>query len=191
MVTRMGRRAYAGDVLYVYVAAAVVGAVMLLASLLGSGHDHAAATHDSAGEHTSPAFVLLSVRVWTYVLAFGGITGVLLRLVGHEGEPTSSLVATLVGVVAATMARVVIGRASRAGASGTVKPADLVGRSGAVVVPFGGAATGKVRVSVAGAEVDLLATTDDGEPLERNDEVLIVEVREGGSALVTRASSSR
>jgi hypothetical protein len=72
-----------------------------------------------------------------------------------------------------------------------VRASDLVGRSGAVMVPFGGAATGKVRVRVAGADVDLLATTDDSDPLAREDEVLIVEVRAGGSALVTRNPMSR
>jgi hypothetical protein len=72
-----------------------------------------------------------------------------------------------------------------------VRSTDLVGKSAAVLVPFGGAATGKVRVRVAGADVDLLATTDDGQPLSRSDEVLIVEVREGGAALVTRSPTSR
>jgi len=87
------------------------------------------------------------------------------------------------------MARFVIGRATREGASGTVRTQDLVGKTAGVLVPFGGKATGKVRVRVAGADVDVLATTDDGEPLGRNDEVLIVEVREGGSAVVTRNPS--
>jgi hypothetical protein len=178
-------------VLYVYVAAAIVGLVLLAASLLGAGHDHAA-THDGSGEGgSSPATALLSVRVWTYLLAFGGVTGMLLRRVAHEGEGTSAAGALLVGVVAAAMARVVIGRASRAGASGTVRSTDLVGRSAAVVIPFGGAATGKVRVRVAGADVDLLAVTEDSDPLAREDEVLIVEVRAGGSALVTRIPRSR
>jgi membrane protein implicated in regulation of membrane protease activity len=178
-------------VLYVYVAAAIVGLVLLVASLFGAGHDHAA-THDGSGEGgTSPALALLSVRVWTYVLAFGGATGLLLRLLTHEGETTSAVAAAVAGIGAAAMARVVIGRASRAGASGTVRSADLVGRSAAVLVPFGGAATGKVRVHVAGADVDVLATTEDSEPLGRNDEVLIVEVREGGAALVTRNPTSR
>jgi membrane protein implicated in regulation of membrane protease activity len=134
---------------------------------------------------------LLSVRVWTYLLAFGGVTGMLLRVLGHEGEPKSALGAVVVGVLAAVMARVVIGRATRGGASGTVRSEDLVGKSAAVLIPFGGAATGKVRVRVAGADVDLLATTEDGEPLDRHDEVLIVEVREGGSALVTRNPTSK
>ena len=89
------------------------------------------------------------------------------------------------------MARVVIGRASRAGASGTVRSTDLVGRSAAVLVPFGGTATGKVRVRVAGADVDLLATPRTATRSRRDDEVLIVEVRDGGSALVTRIPTSR
>jgi membrane protein implicated in regulation of membrane protease activity len=178
-------------VLYVYVAAAIVGLVFLAASLFGAGHDHATVHDGSTDGDSSPMLALLSVRVWTYLLAFGGVTGVLLRYLGHEGEPTSAIGALVVGVLAAVMARVVIGRATRSGASGTVRPADLVGKSAAVLIPFGGTATGKVRVRVAGADVDLLATTEDGQPLDRHDEVLIVEVREGGSALVTRNPTSR
>jgi membrane protein implicated in regulation of membrane protease activity len=175
-------------VLYVYLTAAVIGLVLLGASIF-VGHDHSAG-HDSDGSGDgSPMLALLSVRVWTYLLAFSGVTGVLLRLVGHEGEPLSAIVALVVGVAAAAMARFVIGRATREGASGTVRTQDLVGKTAGVIVPFGGGATGKVRVRVAGADVDVLATTEDGEPLGRNDEVLIVEVREGGSAVVTRNPS--
>jgi membrane protein implicated in regulation of membrane protease activity len=173
-------------VVYAYLAAAVVGAVLLVASLLGVGHDHDAG-HDAAGEHASPALALLSVRVWTYVLAFGGATGLLLRFVAHVPEPWRALASLAVGVVAATLARTVIGRASRAGASGTVRSSDLVGRTAGVVVPFESGATGKVRVRVAGSEVDLLATTDDGEPLAGGDEVLILELKGDGGAVVTRS----
>ena len=177
--------------LFVYVAASVVGLVLLGVSIFGVGHDHAASHDGSSDGDGSPMLALLSVRVWTYVLAFGGVTGLLLRYLGHEGEPTSGIGALVVGVLAAGMARVVIGRASRRGASGMVRSEDLVGKSAAVIIPFGGEATGKVRVRVAGADVDLLATTEDGQPLDRHDEVLIVEVREGGSALVTRSPSSK
>jgi len=178
-------------VLYAYLAASVVGLVLLVASILGGGHDHAAASHDATGDHASPALALLSVRVWTYVLAFGGATGVLLRLVEHVREPWCALASATVGGVAAAMARAVIGRASRAGPAGTVRAEDLVGRTADVLVPFAGEATGKVRVRVAGADVDVLATTDDTQALDRHDEVLIVEVREGGSALVTRNPASK
>jgi membrane protein implicated in regulation of membrane protease activity len=176
-------------VLYIYFAVAVVGLVLLGASLLGTDHDHAAG-HDGSGDgEGSSVLALLSVRVWTYFFAFGGATGVLLRLVGRESEPRSAMGALFVGTLAAVMARIIIGRASRVGPSGTVHSNDLVGRTGDVIVPFAGKATGKVRVHVAGDAVDVLATTDDGQPLGRNDEVLILEVREGGSALVTRNPS--
>jgi membrane protein implicated in regulation of membrane protease activity len=176
-------------VLYAYVSAAIVGVVLLVASLVGAGHGHSAG-HDAAGAHASPALALLSLRVWTYVLAFGGATGALLRLVAHTGEPASAIAASIVGIVAAAMARVVIGRAARAGASGMVHPADLVGRSGHVIVPFAADATGKVRVRIAGGDLDVLAVADGDEALDRNDEVLILEVRPGGAALVTRNPSS-
>jgi hypothetical protein len=183
------------DVLYAYVALAVVGLVLLGASLLGAGHD---AGHDPSvghdglsSEHASPALALLSVRVWTYLLAFGGLTGALLRLVGHEGEPLTAIVSLVVGVAAAAMARLIIGRASRAGASGTFQSRELVGRTGDVIVPFAAGATGKIRVRVAGGDLDVLAIADDGEALAQHDEVLIVELREGGTALVTRNPASK
>jgi membrane protein implicated in regulation of membrane protease activity len=177
-------------VLYAYVALAVIGLVLLGASLAGTGHDHAFG-HDAAGaDHASPASALLSVRVWTYLLAFGGVTGVLLRTVGRVHEPKAAIGALAVGAVAAAMARAVIGRASRAGASGTMQSRDLVGKTGSVIVPFAAGATGKIRVRVAGADVDVLATAE-GETLDQRDEVLVVELREGGTALVTRNPASK
>lgn len=174
-------------VVYAYAAAAVVGLVLLAASLLGAG-DHAAG-HDGAGvaEHASPAAALLSVRVWTYLLAFGGATGLLLRYVTPVAEPWRALVALLVGGIAAAFAHTVIARAANGGPSGTVTSDDLQGRTGGVLVPFGRGATGKVRVCVAGSDVDLLATTDEREPLRSGEEVLVVEVRADGAAFVTRA----
>lgn len=175
--------------LYAYIGASVVGVLLLLASLFGAGHDHAA-SHDADGD-ASPALALLSVRVWTYVLAFGGITGLLLRRVAHAHEPMSAIGACVVGVAAAAMARAMIRRAASEGDSGTVRVEDLLGKTGDVVVPFSGKATGKVRIRVGGGDVDLLATTDDGEPLKRHDGILIVEVRDGMTAVVTRNPASK
>jgi membrane protein implicated in regulation of membrane protease activity len=175
-------------VVYAYAAASVVGLVLLAASLLGAGGDHAAG-HDAAGvaEHASPTAAFLSVRVWTYFLAFGGATGLLLRYLAPVAEPLRALLALLVGVLAAAFARVVVARAAGGGPSGTVRSEDMQGRTGGVLVPFGSGATGKVRVRVAGSDVDLLATTDEAEPLRSGEEVLVVEVRDDGTALVTRA----
>ena len=176
-------------VVYAYVSAAIVGLVLVAASLAGAGHEHAG-SHD-LGEHPSPAFALLSVRVWTYFLAFGGVTGSALRLAVHAGEPSSAIAAGGVGVIAGAMAHLVIGRATRPGRTGTVRPADFVGRPARVLVPVAPGATGKVRARVAGADVDLLATTDGDEALDLRDDVLIVEVRPEGTALVTRNPAAK
>jgi membrane protein implicated in regulation of membrane protease activity len=68
-----------------------------------------------------------------------------------------------------------------------VKRAELVGRSASVVVPLQSGSTGKVRVHVAESDVDLLAMTDDGEPLGNGEEVIVVELRDDGAVVVTRA----
>ena len=170
----------------VYLAAAIIGFVLLVASLLGAGHDHDLA-HDAAGGHESPAFALLSARVWTYVLAFGGVTGLLLRYVAPVAEPWRALIAAIAGTTAAVLGRTLIARAAKGGPSGTVKEVDLVGRAAGVLVPFQSGTTGKVRIRVAESEIDLLATTDDPEPLASGAEVLILELRTDGAAVVTRA----
>ncbi len=190
------------DVLYAYLFGMILGGVMLGASLIGGGHhglDHdaggdggdgdVAGGHDaSAGEtNEAVAFALrmVSIRALTYLLAFGGVTGLLLRTVAHTSEPLTALVSLAVGAVAGAFAQTLFRRAARSGAGGTVTNADLVGRSGDVVVPFARGQTGKVRVHVKGSDVDLLAITDDSRPIEAREEVLVVEMREG-SALVTR-----
>jgi len=173
-------------VIYAYTLAAVVGLVLLIASLAGAGHDHDLG-HTSAGSHESPVFALLSARVWTYVLTFGGATGLLLRFVAPVAEPWRAAGALGVGFAAAALARGLIARASRSGPSGTVQQSDLVGRVARVLVPFQSGSTGKVRIRVAESDVDLLATTDDGESLPSGVEVLVLELKGDGAALVTRA----
>ena len=95
------RQSVCSPVLYLYVAAAVVGVVLLGASIFGSGTTTLRRTTEAAMATGSPMLALLSVRVWTYLLAFGGVTGVLLRLVGHEGEPVTGLGLFAVGGLAA------------------------------------------------------------------------------------------
>jgi membrane protein implicated in regulation of membrane protease activity len=182
---------YPVRVFLVYVGASTVGLVLLVASLLmghGDAHDADAGGHE-AGE-ISVALQVLSLRFWIYFLAFGGATGVLLRWLAGVTEPTAAIAAACVGVIAAVATRFLVRKAAGSQASGMVRPADFVGRTAAVVVPFGKASTGKVRVRVREAEIDLLATTDDGEDIAANDEVLIVEVRDG-SAVVTHSPTSR
>jgi membrane protein implicated in regulation of membrane protease activity len=182
-----------------YLFMAVAGAILLAASLFGGGEDHDL-DHGSADGDVDPAdsvadsahatSILRSFRFWTYLLAFGGFTGVLLRTLAGLGEPWTALLSFGCGAVAALFSQILIRKAVATGPSGTVKTATLVGRSGAVLVPFERGATGKIRVQVNDTMVDLLATTDD-DTLGSKDEVLIVEVRDGTTAHVTRSPERR
>ncbi|MEI8258711.1 MAG: hypothetical protein WCJ30_23820, partial [Deltaproteobacteria bacterium] len=115
-----------------------------------------------------------------------GQRSLLLRTVAHTSEPTTALVSLAVGAVAGGIAQTLIRRATETGDAGTTLRADLVGKTGDVIVPFARGATGKVRVRVKGADVDVLATTEDEQTIGARDEVLVVEMRDG-SALVTRS----
>lgn len=185
----------------VYLFAAIVGVILLGAALFGSGHQGAhdigsdgadGAVSDSTGgdghETQSPlsaAGALLSLRFWTYVLTFGGLAGLTLRYLAHQTEPIPAIAALASGVLAGVLARVLIGRLTHRPAAAPLKTESLVGNSASVLVPFDQGTTGKIRVQLHGSTVDLLATTDDP-TLQSRDEVIIVEIREGSRAHVTR-----
>jgi membrane protein implicated in regulation of membrane protease activity len=180
----------------VYVFTAVAGLVLLVASLFGGGdHEHgeidgAVEAVDAAADAAHAAGSILSLRFWMYLLTFGGITGVLLRLLAHTGEPMTALISLAVGAVVGLLSKLLFRKLAAPGPTGMVHTDSLVGRSGAVLIPFDRGATGKIRVQINDRTVDLLATTDDP-TLSSRDEVLIVEVRDGTTAHVTRSPEQK
>src|SRR5262245_55726470 len=102
-----------------YLFAAIAGAILLGVSLLCRGQD---ADGDGLPDHgggeahhehgaLGAAGSLLSLRVWTYVLAFGGLTGILLRLAARVAEPWAALLSVAVGACAAALSRTLVQRA--------------------------------------------------------------------------------
>jgi membrane protein implicated in regulation of membrane protease activity len=200
-------------VFFVYLFAAVAGCLLVLVSLFGGGHqdadasaalDHASADmsadgaghgrllgdghsghHDTAGGLPSALGWLLSVQVWTYLLAFGGATGLLLRLVAHVAEPLAAAGALTVGLGSAVTARLLLRRIVNSADSGTTSHDRLIGSSAQVLIPAAAGATGKIRLSARGQLLDLLARASDGGPLTEGAPVSILEIRDG-VAEVTR-----
>jgi hypothetical protein len=176
-----------------YLFASIVGWVLLGASL-ASGHGsgdgaHAAAPHAidhvdhaSSPHASSPASLLMSLRLWTYVLAFGGTTGVLLRLAAHTDEPLTLLTSLGVGAVSGVAAQLAW---SRLGSTrgGTVGEDELVGQSGRLLLGAGPGASGRVRLTVRGSSIDLIAASEELK-LPANEEVLVVSVRDGVAHVV-------
>lgn len=156
------------------------------AAVQGTGHGdgHAGAGHH--GGHSSwadgasaLALFLFSLQLWTYVLAFGGITGLLLRLVAHMAEPMAGLCALGVGLGTAITARKVLRKLSASSDSGTVDGNRLVGSTAQVLIPAPAGGTGKVRLVARGQTIDLLARSNEGQPLLEGAEVVILDLKDG------------
>lgn len=142
------------------------------------GHGHG---HDGDGMASGVPTALLwlmSIQVWTYLLAFGGLTGLLLRTVAKVPEPVCGLSALAVGMTTALLARAAMRRLSVTRESGTLVEEKMVGSTAEVLIPAPAGGTGKVRLEVAGQTVDLLARASDGGPLAAGATVTILDVRD-------------
>ncbi len=151
----------------------------------GDGHATPGAAHHGghapswAEGASALALFLFSLQLWTYVLAFGGITGLLLRLVAHVAEPMAGLCALGVGLGTAVTARKVLRRLSAGSDSGTVDGNRLVGSTAQVLIPAQAGGTGKIRLVARGQTIDLLARMPDGASLAEGAEVLILDLKDG------------
>lgn len=122
---------------------------------------------------------LLSVQLWTYLLAFGGLTGLLLRTVAKVPEPLAGLSALGVGLSTALVARTVMRKMSVTTVPGTLAEEQLVGSSARVLIPAPAGGLGKIRLEFRGQTIDLIAKATDGGALIEGGAVTIVDVRDG------------
>jgi membrane protein implicated in regulation of membrane protease activity len=173
-----------------YLGCLAFGGLFVGASLVG-GHDGGAGEHghDGPGDHhgTSPALLpLLSLRFWTFSLAFFGLAGAALTAVGALAAPMLAAVAGGVGVAAGYGASRLLGGLARR-PLGLVASAEAhVGREGEVLLPVGPGQRGKIRLTIGGTSTDLVAETDDGGVLPAGATVLVVGLR-GNVAVVERS----
>ncbi len=171
-----------------YLLATILGGTLLVASLLtghhGASHelDHGHA-HESGDQENAIAALVFSVRFWTYLLAIGGLTGLLLRLIAKTGEPWCALLALSVGSASGLFAQrilSVLGKQS----GGVVESSELALRLGKMLLPASPGVSSRVRLTVNNQIVDLIAVTEDPQIAAR-EEVLVLEVKDG-VAHVTR-----
>jgi membrane protein implicated in regulation of membrane protease activity len=186
-------------VLAVYVGSLLFGGVLIVASMLGVGHDsdvhvdlHVGETGHGAGDghdqsHASAWLSLFGLRFWSFGTAFFGLAGVILHVfAGPALAVLAPFVAAGVGVAAGLGASTTFRALSRE-TVGQLRPGALVGREGRLLLPVARGQRGKVRIVVPGSgDVDLIAESDDDAALDVGTPVLIVEVR-GNTAVVERA----
>jgi membrane protein implicated in regulation of membrane protease activity len=123
--------------------------------------------------------IFLSLRFWTFFLACGGLSGVLLTLVGVPEGPAAAMAASS-GLVLGTFSAWALLRLSRAQLSSALGAEDWIGRNGRVTVPVSAARAGKVRLEFDGEVVDFIATAAESEgELGVGTEVIVVELVDG------------
>ncbi|MEP0892290.1 MULTISPECIES: NfeD family protein [unclassified Leptolyngbya] len=124
-------------------------------------------------QRSSPLSLLTSFKFWTFGLCFFGLTGLVLTNLGLN-PGVVAIVAVLMGLLCGSMMALTLRALRQRYASSLVETADLAGLEGTVEVPFDASTRGKVRVRVKGSVVDYIAYTNDQQPLERGDRILVI-----------------
>ncbi|RLB49126.1 MAG: hypothetical protein DRJ42_21690 [Deltaproteobacteria bacterium] len=147
------------------------------------GHDVAAGSAGAGG--LAELLPIASLRFWTFFLAFGGLLGTLLTLVGHVGPVAIAALSIAVGYLTGFGVTAAVRHLKREKVTSTVSTNDCIGASGRVLLPISSDAAGQIRVEVKGRLVDFIAETDEASDFAIDDEVLVYDVREDGVALIS------
>jgi hypothetical protein len=179
--------------LTIYLVALAIGGTLLAASLFLGGHHGADGGHDAdhGAGHGGDGFDLLpvaSLRFWTFLLAAGGGTGTALHLTGAgPGRIATAAISLGVGYASGMAAVLVVRRLRNVVVDSGVDGRSLVGASARVLIEVARGGTGKVRVALGASVEDLMAETEDEEPLRPGAAVLIYAAEGDDKVMVTRA----
>ncbi len=190
--------------LTIYLVCAIVAGGVVLAGALGGLADHSALEHSGldhhAGDHGNPSahdshlshgtandfwLPFFSMRFWTFGLASFGMLGLLLTLFRASAEPLTAIVAGSIGVVIGTIAALSVRVIGRSQIDSTANEVDMVGSLAKVLVAPRGDEPGKIRLTVKGDIIDMLAKSPTHGEFAVGEEVVVVGV-EGSTAQISR-----
>ncbi len=184
--------------LTLYIVSAIAGGVLvLLSAFLGDqdhevdhdlGHDadmHIEAdSHDT--DHDGPWLPFFSLRFWTYLSAAFGFTGLLLTWLTDLPSGAALLWALATGLFMGLSVSILLHQLRRMGSDSSVHSSDLLGLEARVTAPIRSASLGKVRCTVKGEQLDVLATSDLERDFEDGETVVIVEMIDGRARVLPR-----
>lgn len=155
------------------------------------GHD-ADANQDHGSDHpgldTLDFFSLwlpfARVRFWLYAIATFGVVGSFLTLGKLSQEPTTLQASLAIGFAAGWVVNFIYTMLQKHLAGGSVAQEDFVGLEGRMLVGSRPNQVGKVRVTVKGELIDLLAVSDDGSEIPQDERVLVVNIENDRARVV-------
>lgn len=189
--------------LVLYLSSLIVGGSLLTISIFagGDGNDADADSLDQGADHPHDAdadssvdvagldawLPVTSLRFWTFFLAFFGLVGTALLLVGAPmGAALTAIPSAGVGYLSGVVAVRVLRALARQQIGTSLGTADLVGEVGQLTLPAGPGNRGTIRLQVAGRTVELTAETED-EELDLGARAVVLGVRDDGGVWVSRA----
>jgi hypothetical protein len=152
------------------------GGVLLVQVLSGKSHDPGHFEHDLGTDHV-PGPSILSTRSLVYGLFPFGFVGAALHIPGLAAPGLALALALLSGGAAAVAVGYAFFYAGHPEAAGGGQFAEAKGRKARVLLPCTPDRRGKIRVSLRGHQVDMMALSEKGEIAEGR-EVVVVDVRD-------------
>lgn len=180
--------------LTLYLGLSLAGSVLLVVPLLGGQEVEGDAAQPSGQrEGASEGWAWLpwaSLRFWSFALAFAGLTGSLLTLLGMGGAATA-VAALGVGWVSGGGVTLLVARLHKTSADGTYTEDDYRGQCARVLLPIvPQSVAGRVRLRIAGRDVDRPAVSEDGRAIAIGDEVVVWRVLGDGTLVVTATETA-
>ncbi|RAL21558.1 hypothetical protein DL240_11920 [Lujinxingia litoralis] len=128
---------------------------------------------------------LRSFKFYTYTMAFFGLTGTLLTVLDMAGAGLALGLSTLAGLGTGLSVSYMLYLGGLSEGGRATNDSDFVGTIGRVLLPVKKGQKGKVRVSISGRSMDVIAITDDEDlVLDLNESCFVLGIEDGVARVV-------
>ena len=120
----------------------------------------------------------LSLRFWTFFTGLFGLNGLIMTKLGGE-EPTTLIASGVLGVGLAYPIAYLFQYLKRNPVTSNTSSQTYEQEIATALLPFKAEGSGKIRISMSGELIDLIAKNPTNEAIDQGQEVLIVEMNDG------------
>lgn len=179
----------------VFVVCAIVGGLLVLLGLLGSDHSvdlhadaHMEIDHGVDGGGFLHDLPIFSLRFWSYGLLVFGITGYILASMARLPFGLAATAAVVVGLLAGSIIVYALRALSKQLVSTGASIDELLGSEAVVTVAVRGETPGRIRCTLKGEIIDLLAVSDHNERMEAGTKVIIAAIENDRARILPQSA---